>query len=85
MRGYPPTRASCWSAVSSPWTVTSADGRLDVSFTPDGHKDVDVNLGIVAMHYRQRYGRYRGTLTTAGRRRPLDGVPGVLEDMRARL
>ena len=68
-----------------PWTVTSADGRLDVVFTPDGHKDVDVNLAVVAMHYRQRYGRYRGTLTTRDRARQVVDVPGVLEDMRARL
>ena len=68
-----------------PWTVTSRDGRVDVVFTPEGHKDVDVQLGVVAMRYRQRYGTFRGTLVTAGRTRPVAGVPGVLEDMHARL
>jgi hypothetical protein len=68
-----------------PWAVTSRDGRVDVVFAPQGHKDVDVNLGVVAMRYRQRYGRYRGTIVTAGRRREVVDVPGVLEDMHARL
>jgi hypothetical protein len=67
------------------WTVHSQDGRVELVFTPDGHKDVNVNLGVIAMRYRQRYGRYSGTLVTAGRTRQLPDVPGVVEEMRARL
>jgi hypothetical protein len=68
------------------WTVTSADGRLDLRFTPEGRKDVKVQLGIVALDYYQLFGTYTGTL------RSLDGtayqVPaahGVCESFRARL
>jgi len=68
-----------------PWTVAARDGRVDVVFTPEGHKDVDVQLGVVAMRYRQRYGRYRGALVTGGAVRTVADVPGVLEDMHARL
>lgn len=68
-----------------PWTMTSKDGRVYVVFTPDGHKDVDGNMGMVAMHHRQRYGRCRGTLVTQGSTRHLVDDPGVLEAMKARL
>lgn len=65
----------------SPWHVRSADGRLDVVFTPDGRKDVAHQLVIFDIDYWQLYGTYAGTV--AGRR--IDGVRGVLESMRARL
>ncbi len=68
-----------------PWRVASEDGRLDIVFTPAGRKDVVLNLGVVAMRYWQSYGSYRGTLLADGRTRAVTGVPGVLEDMRARL
>jgi len=65
----------------SPWHVTSADGRLDLAFEPEGSKSVKHQLGLFAIDYFQLFGSYRGTL--AGR--PLDSVHGVCESFRARL
>ncbi|UDY25088.1 DUF2804 domain-containing protein [Nocardioides sp. Kera G14] len=66
------------------WTVSSFDGRLDVTFTPDGRKDVKHQLVLASIDYFQLYGRYAGTI------RSLDGttydvdVTGVLESMTMR-
>jgi hypothetical protein len=68
------------------WQVSSADGRLDVTFTPEGHKDVKVQLGLFALDYYQMFGTYRGILRSLdGTEYPLDGVHGVCESFRARL
>ena len=68
-----------------PWQIRSADGRLDVTFTPEGSKRVDQNLVVAELHYVQRFGRYDGTLTAAGKVHPVVGVHGVCEQMDARL
>jgi hypothetical protein len=68
------------------WQVSSADGRLDVTFTPEGRKDVKVQLGVFALDYFQMFGTYRGTLRSLdGTEYPLDSVHGVCESFRARL
>lgn len=70
----------------APWTVTSADGRLEATFTPQGRKDVRHQLGLFEIDYYQLYGTYRGTIRSAGgARSPVTGAAGVLESMRARL
>ena len=68
------------------WTMASADGRLDVTFTPQGRKDVRHQLGLFEIDYFQLYGTYRGTMRSAGGTSyPVTGAPGVCESMRARL
>jgi hypothetical protein len=68
------------------WQVSSADGRLDVIFTPEGRKDVKVQLGVFALDYYQMFGTYRGALRSLDATEYLlDGVHGVCESFRARL
>jgi Protein of unknown function (DUF2804) len=71
---------------ASSWHISSADGRLDLVFSPEGRKDVKVQLGIVALDYYQLFGSYSGTLRSlAGTAYDVDGVHGVCESFRARL
>ena len=79
------TQADAGSPMA-PWHIASADGRLEVTFTPEGRKDVKVQLGVAALDYYQLFGSYRGAL------RSLDGAVyavtdthGVCESFRARL
>ena len=72
-------------APLSPWHIASADGRLDVTFTPEGRKDVRHQLGLFAIDYFQAYGTYRGSLRTGDTTVSLNGVHGVCERMDARL
>lgn len=65
----------------APWRVRSADGRLDVTFAPDGRKDVKHQLVLFSIDYWQLVGTYAGTV--AGRE--VSAARGVLESMRARL
>lgn len=64
-----------------PWLVRSADGRLDVTFLPEDRKSVKHQFVVAAIDYWQLVGTYTGSL--AGR--PVAGLRGVLERMRARL
>lgn len=65
----------------SSWRVTSRDGRLNVTFEPEGRKDVRHQLGVFAIDYFQLFGHYRGTAGSHW----LDGAHGVCESFRARL
>lgn len=69
----------------APWHIASADGRLDVTFEPEGRKTVRHQLGLFAIDYFQLYGHYRGTIRGATRAYSIEGVHGVCESMRARL
>jgi hypothetical protein len=69
----------------SDWDITSADARLNVTFTPEGRKDVHHQLGLFAIDYFQEYGVYRGSLQAGDTTVTLDGVHGVCEHMNARL
>ncbi len=69
----------------SPWHIWSADGRLDVTFEPDGRKDVKHQLVLAAIDYFQLFGRYTGTVRGADRTYSLRDAHGVCESMVARL
>jgi Protein of unknown function (DUF2804) len=69
----------------APVHIASADGRLDVTFEPEGRKGVKHQLGLFAIDYFQMYGRYSGVVLGADRGHRIDGVHGVCETMRARL
>jgi hypothetical protein len=73
------------AAPLAPWQVRSADGRLDLTFTPEGRKGVKHQLVIFDIDYFQLYGHYRGTLRSlSGEVLEVDAVHGVLESFKAR-
>lgn len=69
----------------SAWHIQSQDGRVDVTFTPEGHKDANQNLVVAEIHYSQWFGHYDGLLHGANETWHVDHVPGVCEHMLARL
>jgi len=69
----------------SRWQIRSLDGRVDVAFTPEGHKDDNLNLAVAKLDYSQWFGHYDGLLRGADQTWRLDHVPGVCEHMLARL
>ena len=65
----------------APWRIRSADGAVDLSFTPGGMHREEKNLGVIASHFVQAPGTFDGTITLPGRAAlQLDGVAGVAED-----
>ncbi|MDR1635474.1 MAG: DUF2804 domain-containing protein [Bifidobacteriaceae bacterium] len=69
----------------APWSVKSADGRVDLVFTPEGAKGVDHQLGLAEIVYQQRFGVYAGVIKADGADHRFENLHGVLEHMRARL
>ncbi|MFS0673526.1 DUF2804 domain-containing protein [Ornithinibacillus sp. 179-J 7C1 HS] len=65
----------------APWRMTSADGRLDVTFTPEDRKGVKHQLVLASIDYWQMVGTYSGTV--AGYE--VKDARGVCESMKARL
>ncbi len=70
---------------NAPVDVTSADGRLDVTFEPEGRKGVKHQLGLFAIDYFQMYGHYRGVVRGSDGAHKIFDVHGVCETFRARL
>jgi hypothetical protein len=71
--------------ANPPWHIFSRDGRVDVTFEPEGRKQVRHQLGVFAIDYFQLFGHYRGTMRGADRSYQVDEAHGVCESMRARL
>lgn len=71
--------------ASAPWHIFSRDGRFDVTFEPEGRKQVRHQLGVFAIDYFQLFGTYRGTVRGADRSHAVEGAHGVCERMLARL
>ena len=64
----------------SEWRVSTADGALDLVFTPGAMHSEDKDLGVIASQLVQPVGTYRGTLRVGGKLLTLDRVLGVTED-----
>ncbi len=64
-----------------PWRVRSADGRVALDFVPEGMHVERLNAVILATNFRQLFGRFDGTLTTAdGERIVIERMLGFCED-----
>jgi hypothetical protein len=67
--------------VMKPWRLRSTDGRVDLAFTPEGMHVERLNAYILATNFQQLFGRFTGTLTTAGGERvTIDRMLGFCED-----
>jgi len=74
------------AAPLRPWRVHTADGLLDLEFSPEGLRAEDRNLGFAASHYVQPVGRFSGWVrASAGApAREVRDLPGVTEDHQSR-
>ena len=71
--------------LTSPWSLTTTGGELDVEFVPAGERAGKINLGILMSDFHQPYGEFRGTmLGPDGERIAIDGQFGVCEHHLAR-
>ncbi len=62
------------------WHLTSADGRLDLTFHPEAEHAERLNAWIVASNFHQLIGRYDGQLlTAAGERLGIQNLLGYAE------
>ncbi|MCF8204333.1 MAG: DUF2804 domain-containing protein [Methylotenera sp.] len=69
-----------------PWHVSTDDGLLDLTFTPEGARAADKDLRVAASHYVQPVGTFAGTVRTSRTATPrqVADLVGVTEDHRSR-
>lgn len=71
--------------VMAPWEISSSDGRVRLSFLPEGKRGEKVNAFFVASRFTQLVGTFSGTVTSAqGETIDITGCPGFAEDHFAR-
>jgi len=69
--------------TTDPWTIQTGDGRVDLTFTPQGERSEVINLGLFVSAYHQPFGIFQGTLVDeSGEARNIDGIFGIAEDHR---
>jgi uncharacterized protein DUF2804 len=67
-------------APLAPWRVESADGRVDLTFQPEGYRTQTIDLKLILSKYLQPFGTFSGTVNGVA----VEGLPGVAEDHAAR-
>lgn len=68
----------------SPWRVRTADGSVDLTFTPAGLHTERLNLGLFATRFLQFFGQFSGTVRVNGAVIPVDHLWGFVEDQYAK-
>jgi hypothetical protein len=69
-----------------PWTVRTHDGLVDLTFTPEGLRREDKQLGLVSSHFVQAIGTFAGVVRGAAGEAEVvvRDLAGVTEDHAAR-
>ena len=68
-----------------PWKVTTADGSVDLTFTPLGKRQQSINMLVLSSQFQQPFGTFSGTLRTKdGQVYTVTNLPGVVEDHEAK-
>jgi hypothetical protein len=63
-----------------PWRVRSANGRVDLTFRPEGFRAQAIDLKLISSRYLQPFGTFSGRVDGVA----VEGLPGVTEDHAAR-
>jgi hypothetical protein len=81
----PPRFAFDPARPMEPWRIDTADGALQLRFTPAGRHLEERSLGLVSSRFLQVAGTFAGTMRTPdGRTLEVEGLPGVTEDQRVK-
>ena len=67
-------------APLAPWRVQGAEGRVDLTFRPEGFRAQTIDLKLIASRYLQPFGTFSGQIDGVA----IEGLPGVTEDHVAR-
>ena len=71
--------------IDHPWTITSQDGRINLTFTPVNQRSEKLNLWVLKSNFRQFIGHFSGSIQdNDGIIHQLENVLGLTEDHFAR-
>jgi hypothetical protein len=62
------------------WRIVSNDGKVNLSFYPEGERSADINIGLIASRFHQPFGRFEGSLSDCGKRWKLKNAAGFTEE-----
>lgn len=70
--------------AGSVWHITSANGDIDLRFTPAGCFSEDIDALVLASRFKQFFGRFDGCVTAGHKRVDVSGMWGFVEDQFSR-
>ena len=71
--------------VLSPWRIRSFDGKVDLTFTPEGERKENVDLKVLVSRFHQPFGSFSGALVDAnGKSHTISRMSGYTEEHFAR-
>lgn len=62
------------------WNIISNDGKINLTFYPEGERAADINIGIIASKFHQPFGRFEGVLSNGGEKWELKNAVGFTEE-----
>ncbi len=68
------------SGPTAPWTIRDEGGRVDLTFTPEGVRADERDLGPLSTHYVQPVGTFSGTIKGKGKPVRIKDLAGVCEE-----
>ncbi len=65
---------------TDPWEIRTTDGRVELTFTPQGERKEKINLLVFVSEYHQPFGLFNGTMVDdSGRQHEVKDLFGVTE------
>ncbi len=68
------------SDLLAPWRITTTDGAVELTFTPEGERADSIRLGVIRSVFHQPHGSFRGRVELPGGPLQIDDLHGVCED-----
>jgi hypothetical protein len=65
---------------TAPWQLSTEDGCVDLTFTPEGERSEQLRLGLIRSVFHQPYGRFQGTVRFAQQTLAVESLFGLCED-----
>lgn len=62
------------------WQIKSEDGRVDVTFVPEGVRTQQQDIGPLSSHYTQPVGTFQGSIATDKGKLSIQNLTGVAEE-----
>ncbi len=66
--------------ILSPWRIVSSDGRVKLTFHPEGERASNLNLGLIASYFHQLFGSFTGTLSDGKNTYTIKSSAGFTEE-----
>jgi hypothetical protein len=70
--------------LSSPWKIVSNDGKVDLTFYPEGERKANINAGLILSRFHQPFGRFEGCLKEGDSAVQIKQAMGVTEEHEAK-